>query len=113
MSAAIIDNRIDGTRITVWDITHYLESGRWTHQQIAEILRLTQEQVETAVQYIQENKEEVWRVHRQIEERHARGNPPEVEARLNESHAQLLAWLEEKKRRNSGEANGEGHLGGR
>jgi uncharacterized protein (DUF433 family) len=98
MTTAIVDNRIAGTRITVWDVYHYLEGGHWTPAQIAEILRLSVEQVECAMRYIEQNKEEVLKVHRQIEERNARGNPPEIEAMATESHARLLAWLEARRR---------------
>jgi uncharacterized protein (DUF433 family) len=113
MSATIVNNRIAGTRITVWDVYHYLEGGDWTHEQIAEILRISLEQVQVTVRYIEEHKAEVLEVHRQIEERNARGNPPEIEAMLRESHARLLARVEELKRKKSLEGNGEGNPGGR
>jgi uncharacterized protein (DUF433 family) len=94
MGNAIINNRIAGTRITVWDITYYLANGR-SPEYIAEILPVTEEQVRAAIQYIEEHKEEVMAVHRQIEERHARGNTPEVEAKLAESQAKRLALMEQ------------------
>ena len=37
MGDTIVNNRIAGTRITVWDITYYLEKGR-SPQYIAEVL---------------------------------------------------------------------------
>jgi len=37
--------------------------------------------------YIEEHRAEVDEVHRQIEERNARGNPPEVQAKLDAIHA--------------------------
>jgi uncharacterized protein (DUF433 family) len=110
MSAAIVNNRIEGTRITIYDIVHYLEYGR-SYAQIAEILRLTPEQVEAAVRYIEEHKAEVMAVHQEIEARIARGNPPEIEAKLKESHARLLAWLEAHRQGKSREVNGEGAPG--
>jgi uncharacterized protein (DUF433 family) len=112
MSATIVNNRIAGTRITVWDVYHYLEGGDWTHEQIAEVLRLSPEQIEAAVRYIEEHKAEVLEVHRQIEERIARGNPPEIEAMLRESHARLLARVEELKRQKGQKESGEGPAGG-
>jgi uncharacterized protein (DUF433 family) len=108
MSAAIVNNRIAGTRITVWDVYQYLEGGNWTPHQIAEILRLSLEQVHAAMRYIEENKEYVLEVHRQIEERNARGNPPEIEAMARESHLRLLKWLEEHRKGEGQEVNGEG-----
>jgi len=107
MTPAIVNNRIAGTRITVWDVYHYLESGHWTLAQIAEILRLSVEQVECTVRYIEDNKEEVLKVHRQIEERIARGNPPEVEAKLVGSRAKLQRLRDELARKSAPEgANG-------
>lgn len=98
MSVAIVNNRIAGTRITIYDIYHYLEGGDWQPEEIASLLRLSLEQVGAALKYIEEHKEEVLAVHRQIAERIARGNPPEVEAKLKESHARLMARLEERRR---------------
>jgi uncharacterized protein (DUF433 family) len=112
MSATIVNNRIAGTRITIYDVVQYLEYG-WSAEGITEILPLSLEQVEAAIRYIEEHKAEVLEVHRQIEERHARGNPPEIEAMAQESHARLLARVEEFKRRKRQEANGEGNPGGR
>jgi uncharacterized protein (DUF433 family) len=107
MGDTIVNNRIAGTRITVWDITYYLEKGR-SPEYIAEVLPVTVEQVRAAIGYIEAHKEEVMAVHRRIEERHARGNPPEIEAKLAESRAKMRAWLEERQRAKSQEGNGEG-----
>ena len=108
MGDTIINNRIAGTRITVWDITYYLESGR-SPEYIAEILPVTEEQVRAAIRYIEEHKDEVMAVHRQIEERHARGNPPEIEAKLAESRTKRLALMEQLRKAKCQEGNGEGH----
>jgi uncharacterized protein (DUF433 family) len=91
MSARIENHRIAGTRITVYDVFHYLEAGRWTPAEIAEALRLSPEQLDAAIEYIDEHRDEMMAVHRRIEERNARGNPPEVEAKAQESHARPLA----------------------
>ena len=40
--SAIINNRIDGLRVTIYDVLHYLEAGR-SHAEISEILPLTLE----------------------------------------------------------------------
>ncbi len=108
MGDTIVNNRIAGTRITVWDITYYLEKGR-SAEYIAEVLPITVEQVRAAMKYIDEHKEEVWTVHRQIEERHARGNPPEIEAKAAESRAKRLALMEQLRKAKSQEGNGERH----
>lgn len=88
----IVKNRIEGTRITVWDVLHYLEAG-WSCPDIADALHLTEAQVATAVDYIQAHKDEVMVVHRQIEARKVRGNSPEVLAKAAKSRAKLQDWL--------------------
>jgi hypothetical protein len=74
---------------------HLLPENNRSPEYIAEILPVTVEQIRAAMQYIEEHKEEVMAVHRQIEERIARGNPPEVEAKLAESRAKRLALMEQ------------------
>jgi uncharacterized protein (DUF433 family) len=90
MGDTIVHKWIAGTRITVWDITYYLERDR-SPEYIAEVLPVTVDQVRAAIRFIEEHKDEVMAVHRQIEARHARGNPPEIEAKLAESRAKRLA----------------------
>ena len=96
--------RLAGTRITVYDVVHYLEHGR-SPTYIAAVLSLSTAEVRAVMQYIEEHKEEVMAVHRQIEERIARGNPPEIEARLatSPSHARIQTHLEELQRKRSQE----------
>ena len=79
MSVIIVNNRVDGLRVTIYDVLHYLEAGR-SAAEIADILSLTPEQVEAAVRYTDEHRDEVMTAHRRIEARVARGNPPEIEA---------------------------------
>jgi hypothetical protein len=90
----IVNHRIAGTRITVWDILHYLETG-WSCPEIATALHVSEAQVEAAAHYIEEHKVELLVVHRQIEERKARGNPPAIMTRLAKSRATLQAWLKQ------------------
>jgi uncharacterized protein (DUF433 family) len=113
MSAAIVNNRIAGTRITVFDVYHYLEDGDWTPEEIASVLSLSAEQLQAAVRYIEEHKAEVLEAHRQIEERNARGNPPEIEALREASRRKMEAWLRERQKVRDEEKNGEGSPGGR
>ncbi len=88
----IVKNRIEGTRITIWDVLHYLEAG-WSRPDIAATLHLTETQVAAAASYIEEHRDEVMVVHRQIEDRKARGNPPEILAKAAKSRAKLQDWL--------------------
>ena len=89
----IVDHRIAGTRITVWDVLHHLENN-WSLEEIAEILGLSDEQVHAAVEYIRAHRDEVMKVHRRIEERNARGNAPDVRARLEAARARRLEWMD-------------------
>lgn len=107
---AIIDRgrgpQVAGTRITVYDIIPYLERGR-SPNFIAALLNLSTAEVLTLMHYIEEHKDEVMAVHRRIEERIAKGNPPEIEARMANSptHALIQARLAEIQRRRAQEAN--------
>lgn len=88
----IVNNRIEGTRISVWDVLHYLEAG-WSHSEIAATLKLTEDQVVTAAHYIEDHRDDVLRAHRQIEARKSRGNPPEIRDKAAKSRAKLQDWL--------------------
>jgi len=90
----IVKNRLVGTRITVWDVLHYLEA-EWSCPDIAELLHLSDAQVAAAARYIETHKEELMAVHRQIEARKARGNPPDITATLAKSRTKLQAWLKQ------------------
>jgi uncharacterized protein (DUF433 family) len=105
------NGRIDGIRVSIYDVYVYREAG-WGVERIMEILPLTREQVEAAIRHIEEHRAEVEAVHRRIEERNARGNPPEIEAKLKESRRKMEAWLQARRARTA-EVNGEGHPGGR
>ena len=101
---------IAGTRITIYLVLHYLENGR-SPQEIADLYDLALEQVHAAIQYIEEHKDHVMEVHKEIEAEIARGNPPEVEAKLAVARAnarkKMNALLEERRRTNIHESNGE------
>ena len=112
MGAVIVNNRIDGTRVTVWNVLHYLENG-WSEEETANALGLSAEQVRAAVAYIDEHRLEVMAVHRQIEERNERGNPPDVEARLARTRARMNAWLKDRQPGSRQETNGAGNPDGR
>ena len=88
----IVKNRIVGTRITIWDVLHYLEAG-WSRPDIAATLHLTEAQVAAAARYIEDHRDEVMVVHQQIEDRKARGNPPDILAKVAKSRAKLQEWL--------------------
>ena len=91
MRIAIINRgrgpEIAGTRITVYDIMDYASSR--SVNAIATQFRLSTEQVQCALQYIEKNKEEVAAAYRSILDRDTRGNSPEVRAKRKTSRAKL------------------------
>jgi uncharacterized protein (DUF433 family) len=102
MSATIDGHtRIDGTRITVYDVLTYAEAG-WQTSSIAATLGLSTAQVQTALDYFAENREKVLQNYRAILARIERGNPPEIEARRRQSHDLLAEKLGEIQRRRAG-----------
>jgi uncharacterized protein (DUF433 family) len=93
----IVDHRIAGTRITVWDVLHHLKN-EWPLEEIAEVLGLSDQQVQAAVEYIHAHHAEVMEVHQRIEERNARGNPPDVQPKLEAAHTRRLEWMDERQK---------------
>lgn len=83
-------HEIIGPRVTVYHVYEYLVHGR-SKEEILDILPITSEQYDRAILYIDQNRTNVEEIHRQIEERIARGNPPEIRARLEESHRKFEA----------------------
>jgi uncharacterized protein (DUF433 family) len=104
---------IAGSRITVYDVLYETQYGL-EPAAIAELFQLTLEQVQAALQYIDEHKEQVWADYRQIMERHARGNPPETQAKVDATHAKYAPLWAELRRRWQARENGDaGTAGGR
>jgi uncharacterized protein (DUF433 family) len=102
---------IAGTRITVYTIYEYVQE-KWRPADMAFWLNLRRDQVEVAVRYIEEHREEVAAEYAKIMERINRGNPPELQEKLDASHAKFQAMLRERRRLNGQEAQGEGNPGG-
>jgi uncharacterized protein (DUF433 family) len=80
---------IKGTRITVYDVLDYVLAG-WHRERIADLLRVHPEEVQAAMEYIEEHKIEVLKAYVRILERCARGNPPELQAKLDANHERFL-----------------------
>jgi uncharacterized protein (DUF433 family) len=96
---------IAGTRITVYDIWDYARVGHH-HTYIAAVLSLSSEQVLAALDYIEEHKQEVLRDYQEILDRVAKGNPPEVQAKLEGARAKLEAMrVKLRNERNGGITN--------
>src|SRR4051812_3576456 len=102
----IVDGRISGTRISVYYVYYYLRAGR-TPKEVLEILPITEPELQVALDYIRTHEAEVREVHEQIETRIAKGNPPEIMAKLAHTRAKMQAWLEQ--HRQAKESGHEGH----
>jgi uncharacterized protein (DUF433 family) len=76
---------IKGSRITVYSILDFMIDG-WHCERIADWFRLHPEEVKAAMEYIREHTLEVMREYVKILERSERGNPPELQAKLDASH---------------------------
>ncbi|MGC8643360.1 MAG: DUF433 domain-containing protein [Isosphaeraceae bacterium] len=79
--AKIIDRgrgpEIAGSRITVYDVRDHHKHG-WPARDIAWLFHLSTAQVEAAIRYIEEHKDEVMADYAEMLARDARGNPPEL-----------------------------------
>jgi uncharacterized protein (DUF433 family) len=102
---------IEGTRITVYDILDYHKHG-WHRDMIADNFELSSRQVEVAIRYIEEHREEVMADYEKILARHARGNPPELQAKLDAGHERFLAMVRERRAAKERDAKDAGHSGG-
>lgn len=97
---------IKGTRITVYDVLDYVIEG-WHPARIAAFFRISSDQVLAAMEYIQEHTLEVITDYQKILERCARGNPPELQAKLDANHEkflELVRQIREAKARGEDEA---------
>lgn len=107
MPARIIDRgrgpEIAGTRITVFDVMDYTEGDDpWDDARVAEFFRITTEEIRLARDYIAAYRDELLPTYEDGLARAARGNPPEIEAKLAASRRKLLALREALQSRNNG-----------
>jgi uncharacterized protein (DUF433 family) len=88
---------IKGTRITVFDVLDYVLEG-WHHTRIASFFRISSREVQAAMAYIEAHKAEVMADYQKILDRAARGNPPELQAKLDASHARFQELMAQVRR---------------
>ncbi len=115
LEAKIIDRgrgpEIAGTRITVYDVLDYHKQG-WHRDMIAVTLSLSSQQVEAAVRYIEDHRDEVMADYDEMLARDARGNPPELQAKLDAAHERLQARLRDIREAKDREGQDARHSGG-
>jgi uncharacterized protein (DUF433 family) len=101
VNSMIIDRgcgpQIAGSRITVYDVLYETEEGLQPAE-IADLFELSLDEVNSALQFIEDNKDDVRRDYAAIQARHARGNSPEVQARWRETHAKYEPLLKSMRR---------------
>ena len=103
--------RIAGSRITVYDVLDYHILG-WHRDEIAGLFDLSSRQVEAAIRYIDEHRDEVMVEYHEILARHARGNPAELRLKLDAAHERLQDLLRIRRGLAGQEAPNDGHSGG-
>ena len=96
---------IAGKRITVYDVIDYYETGRH-RDMIADTLSLSSQQVEVAIRYIEEHRDEVMASYERNMERIRRGNPPELQAKLDAMRGTARAKLEALRRSKTSRGHG-------
>ena len=101
---------LERIRISVYDLIPYLVC-RLLPEYIASILPITIQEVQALSQYLEDHRDEVMAVHRQIEERHAKGNPPEIAERLRNlpNHQRIMARWQEVQAKRGSLRNGQSH----
>jgi uncharacterized protein (DUF433 family) len=104
--------RIEGSRITVFDVLDYLQEG-WPHKEIARLFHLSTSRVDVAVRYIEDHKAEVTEEYERIFERSAQGNSPELQAKIDAGRERFLAKVDARRRAESGETRNAGNSRGR
>jgi uncharacterized protein (DUF433 family) len=99
---------IEGTRITVYSILDWMIEG-WHRERIADFFCLHPEEVQVAMEYVREHTLEVLREYVKILERCERGNPPELQAKLDANHVrfqELVRQIREAKAQGESESGG-------
>jgi uncharacterized protein (DUF433 family) len=132
--AKIIDRgrgpEIAGTRITVFDVIDYYTAGcrpqttirdfsancgevtgeetraGWHRDRIANLFRLSSRDIQAAIDYIEQHREEVDAAYQRILERHRSYQyPPELQAKIDRSRGAARRKLDEVRRRRAEESN--------
>jgi uncharacterized protein (DUF433 family) len=100
------------TRLTVYDLIPYFESGQFTDEALCELFKIRQEELDALRQYIAEHHDEVMAANRRIDERIRREweaqDTPENRERWRQSEERLVLFkefLDERKR--AGQPNGD------
>ena len=115
MEAEIINRgrgpEIAGTRITVYDVLDYYKEG-WHRDRIASLFRISSRQVDAAIRYIEEHRDEVMEAYGRILARHARATPPSFRPSSTRGMSVSWPWSGNAAPPRSGRRTDAGHSGG-
>ena len=100
------EGRLKGSRVSCHDVYNLLKRQR-PHTEIALTFLISLEEVLALIHYIVEHEEEMEENWQAFEAMIAKGNPPEVEARLVETRARIEAWRQQRARERTEEGNRE------
>jgi hypothetical protein len=89
------EGRLKGSRINCHDVYDYLKHLH-AHTEVALALQISHEEVLALIHYIVEHEEEVEANWEAFEAAAAKGNSPEVEAKLAETRARMQLWRQER-----------------
>jgi hypothetical protein len=104
--------QLSTSRITVQDLVPYFQSGS-SYEEIMEAMpTLSVAEIQVVERYIDEHREQVMEIDRQIRERNAsRRNPPQVEEIMRRAREKRLALQARLANGRLEDRNGEGHPG--
>jgi hypothetical protein len=85
---------------------------QWHRDRIASLFRISSRQVEAAIRYIEEHRDEVMADYQEMLERDARGNPPELQAKLDAGHERFPAMVRARREAKEREGQDAGRSGG-
>ena len=109
IEAKIIDRgrgpEIAGTRITVYDVLDYYKEG-WHRDVIASTLRLSSRQVEAAIRYIEEHRDEVMPEYEECWPATSHGQPAGASGQARRRHERFLAMVRERREAKNREGAG-------
>ena len=86
--------QIAGSRITVYDVMDYLNDPDWNRESIALLFRLSSQDIQAAIDYIEAHREEVQAEYQRIIDRHRNYKySPEVQAKVDASRGRAQEML--------------------
>jgi hypothetical protein len=80
----------------LYDVIPYYQTG-WDRDLIADTLELSSQQVDAAIRYIEQHRDELIAAYEKNTERIRRGNPPDLQAKLDAGHERFVAMVRQRR----------------